>query len=160
MHEEVLFRDRLEERFGERSREFSDHLIGMFCEFWTDGVEVGKWDRQFFGFSGEPPRPYEGPREIKILRCFSDNPARFSAQLKDLLVALWDDAVAFGKGEMCFYCGSTGAGIQMEPSRTMYEQKPDEPDPNADLACCRPCSQRHHEYWDEMWAEYRSSQGV
>lgn len=143
MREEVLFRDRLEEHFGERSRGFSAHLVSMFREFWADGVEVGKqW-----------PRAYEGSREIKIMSHFCDNSARFSAHLKGLFCALWRDALDYGKGEMCFHCGSR-EGVEMESARTAYEPTDDDPDPNADIPYCRVCAGKHHEYWDEMWDEY------
>ncbi len=47
--------------------------------------------------------------------------------------------------------------IKMEASNTMYVYDGvmgDENDPNKDIPLCRLHAKEHHEYWDEMWAEY------
>lgn len=59
----------------------------------------------------------------------------------------------------CEHCGTTDGDIKLESSRTMYyfEGVIDSPeDPNHDIMLCRECAAAHHEYWDEMWADYYS----
>lgn len=53
--------------------------------------------------------------------------------------------------------------VMMEDSRTMYPWDGDADDPNnpnRDIALCSTCAKSHHEYWDDRWAQYRSSQGI
>jgi hypothetical protein len=143
---EHLFRQRLRERFGLRSEEFSEELLAMFHEFWRDGVESGRW-------WPNPVPANDTFRKLCILRHFGDRCAEFSHDLRGLLVELWTDALDYGKGEMCARCGSR-EGVEMESARTAYEPTEKDPDPNADIPYCRSCAEEHHEHWDEMWAEY------
>jgi len=67
--------------------------------------------------------------------------------------------------DACVRCG-TSEGVKLEDARTAYEQpSPDFfdhlvgvplPDPNAPVLLCRSCAKEHHEFWDEMWADYYS----
>lgn len=53
-------------------------------------------------------------------------------------------------------CTVSGASVYLESSRTHYIWDGTGEDPNRDLYLCRDCAKFHHEYWDEMWAEYYS----
>lgn len=55
----------------------------------------------------------------------------------------------------CLRCGSA-EGVETESSRTMYEPTERDPNPNAPIPLCRGCAKDHHEYWDDMWNEYRA----
>lgn len=57
-------------------------------------------------------------------------------------------------------CGSTR--VNFVDSRTAYVSCDDFSDDerNADWILCAECEEEHHARWDEMWDEYRSSQGV
>lgn len=57
----------------------------------------------------------------------------------------------------CEGCGAA-AGIEWESARTMYSAATPllEAFRNRDRLLCRVCAADHHEYWDEMWASYRS----
>lgn len=60
----------------------------------------------------------------------------------------------------CLCCHGT-LDVQLENSRTQYhwDGPIDAPDnPNRPVPLCRPCAQEHHEYWNDMWAEYRAGQ--
>ena len=151
MRNECLFRDRLREHFGERCDEFSEHLAGIFREFWTDGVQVGKcW-----------PDPYAHDgmnRRLRIMEHFGPRCHEFSGNLRGLLVELWKDALDYGRGEMCAHCGSREQ-VTLEDARTQYCETEENPDPNADIPYCRSCAEEHHEHWDEMWDEYNAGRG-
>ena len=58
----------------------------------------------------------------------------------------------------CSNCGSFWR-LDWQPSMTAYPSKPGEPDPNAPVWLCEPCSEDYEEYWENMWAEYYSGQG-
>jgi hypothetical protein len=61
----------------------------------------------------------------------------------------------------CCNCGATD-GVETESSRTMYvyNGEPGDPDdPNRDRPYCRACAKQHHEYWNDLWAEYNHSLG-
>ncbi len=62
----------------------------------------------------------------------------------------------------CERCSST-VDVQWESSRTCYYVPPpnfwqllmeEQPDPNRDVALCRPCAEEHHSNWDAQWDEY------
>jgi len=58
----------------------------------------------------------------------------------------------------CECCDTTDInhGVEAEPSRTCYHCAPGDDDPNKDIMLCRKCAERHHEEWDEKWADYYS----
>lgn len=60
----------------------------------------------------------------------------------------------------CKHCGETTKVI-WESSKTMYHWNMNETslDPNRNIALCRGCAKSHHEYWDDLWAEYYSGRG-
>jgi len=56
----------------------------------------------------------------------------------------------------CARCYST-EGVEFESSRTQYyfEGEWNDPrNPNAPIPLCRACAKDHHEYWNDMWAQY------
>lgn len=58
----------------------------------------------------------------------------------------------------CIGCYGTD-GVEMESSRTAYHFEGEigsADDPNRPIPLCRPCAEEHHQYWTDMWAEYRS----
>jgi hypothetical protein len=73
-----------------------------------------------------------------------------------------------GNPPVCEHCGSQ-FGVTWQDSRTAYDPAPPSvwdhirygemgpPDPNRCRALCPDCADVHHEYWDEMWADYNSS---
>jgi len=143
---EYLFRQRLRERFGPRSDDFSKPLLGVFRGFWRDGVELGRrWPNE---------RAIQVTnRRLYVSQHFGDRCTEFSSHLRELFIGLWDDALAYGRGKMCARCGSR-EDVRYEAARTQYEPTEDDPEPNADIPFCRPCAADHHEHWDGMWAEY------
>ena len=56
----------------------------------------------------------------------------------------------------CLIC-QHAEGVEMEDSRTAYHWEGDGDDPNAAIPLCRACAEQHHEYWNDMWSEYRHS---
>ena len=59
----------------------------------------------------------------------------------------------------CEHCGELH-DLQLEYTNTRYPF--DGPydsaeDPNRQVLLCPTCAKCHHEYWQEMWAEYRQS---
>lgn len=48
--------------------------------------------------------------------------------------------------------------VEMESSCTAYYWDGKGADPNASIPLCRFHAKEHHEYWAEMWADYRASQ--
>ena len=129
----------------------SNGVVSYDRTFWKDGVEVGKCGFGLHVCNGNR-------RQLRIMSHFGDRCSEFSDDLRRLLIALWVDAVAYGKGELCACCGSRG-GVKMEDARTMYNQEEGEPDPNADIPLCRPCTEEHHAHWDDTWAEYHAGMG-
>lgn len=70
---------------------------------------------------------------------------------------------------LCCCCqteGAEGDEVELEPSRTCYasvtqtriERILEDPiqDPNAPIPLCRGCAIDHHQFWDDVWAEYYS----
>lgn len=49
--------------------------------------------------------------------------------------------------------------VRWESSRTCYSDSPLDGGRNRDVALCAECAREHHEYWDEMWADYYGSRG-
>jgi hypothetical protein len=52
-------------------------------------------------------------------------------------------------------CCESVTEVELECGRTMYptELPAEHPDnPNRSVLLCRPCAGKHHEHWDEMWA--------
>lgn len=54
---------------------------------------------------------------------------------------------------MCARCDTT-ENVSLENSRTCHVAREEEPNPNAPIPLCPSCAKEHHEYWDEMWADY------
>ena len=55
--------------------------------------------------------------------------------------------------------GECRGDVLFEGSRTQYHyegEKGTKDDPNKDIPLCRLHAKEHHEYWNEMWAEYNS----
>ena len=77
-------------------------------------------------------------------------------------VISWDVSKDYSVFHTCQGCAWKGATVRRECSRTMYhfEGEPGSPeDPNRYLLLCRTCAKQHHEFWDDMWAEWNNSRG-
>lgn len=73
----------------------------------------------------------------------------------------WYRLTAYLDPLTCEYCGKGGL-MNVVPGMTAYHYEGPEGvpgDPNRDLFLCRTCEAEHIEHWDEMWTEYRASQG-
>lgn len=92
-------------------------------------------------------------RECLLRVLHDEERKRLSEELLSKLALCWEEAVACGRGEMCNHCGSR-EGVKFEDSRTCYSPSEKDPYPNASIPLCRACAERHHDYWNEMWAEY------
>lgn len=57
---------------------------------------------------------------------------------------------------VCESCEST-KNIRPESSRTAYPWDGEDEDPNREVYLCRSCAEKHHEFWDNMWAETYSN---
>lgn len=65
---------------------------------------------------------------------------------------------------VCQECGAT-SNVKQHACRTSYhydeeEKKAGKTDPNPDPILCEMCAQEYNQHWNEMWAEYYSSQGL
>ncbi len=71
---------------------------------------------------------------------------------------------------VCEFCGRTD-GVEWVSSPTMYSHKISvwdwiiygpvgPPDPNRATPYCPDCAEQDREFWEEMWKDYRSSQGI
>lgn len=68
-------------------------------------------------------------------------------------------AALLGDKKRCEHCGSF-EGVEFESGRTAYEfdgVQGSPEDPNRDRLYYRQCAVEHHAYWDECWADYRTS---
>jgi hypothetical protein len=63
------------------------------------------------------------------------------------------------QGPTCEYCGSTNL-VRLIPGMTAYYWDGTGEDPNRRRCYCEECAIDHVEYWTDMWAEYRASQGI
>jgi hypothetical protein len=54
----------------------------------------------------------------------------------------------------CENCGARPTTL--ESRRTAYAWNGIGKDPNAPIRLCAECATEHHEYWNDMWAEYYS----
>ena len=68
-------------------------------------------------------------------------------------IATWNPKGKWPK--RCEHCRSFW-GLKLEDGRTMYEWNGKGEDPNRSQLLCRMCAVMHHDYWDEMWADYYS----
>lgn len=93
------------------------------------------------------------PVRDSILRIFHEEGGSLPEDLLKKLTLVWEEAVVCGRGEACNHCGSR-EGVAFEDSRTCYSPTEENPFPNASIPFCRECAVEHHEYWDDMWAEY------
>lgn len=70
----------------------------------------------------------------------------------------WEAFFVWDIWPRCERC-ATIRGLQLESSCTMYNFDGDWFDPknpNRPQLLCRCCAEEHHDYWDEMWADYNS----
>lgn len=57
----------------------------------------------------------------------------------------------------CEHCESNAGTALPTSSRTQREWHGEDFNPNHPVHLCPDCTVEHHQYWDDMWADYRAS---
>ena len=105
---------------------------------------------------------HDGARALQEENPLSDRRSRRIRQLAQ--AARWHIRLPSGEmpARICERPGCGSSRVSFVVSRTAYVSCDGSLDDerNADVILCSECEAEHHGYWDDMWAEYRASQGV
>jgi len=86
-----------------------------------------------------------GTAAARILNTLMQNPS-FDDRLRAILPV-----------PSCEHCESNAGTALPTSSRTQREWHGEDFNPNHPVHLCPDCTVEHHQYWDDMWADYRAS---